>query len=508
MSEAVSSSNFASVSTGCIGRYSNNQLFRLGSRWLFRPGMVLILDCGGVLSDRQPKLPPPNFNLHQTAVDGAYPFVHSFIHKYGAKELVVLSRVNHPKPWHWVERFADAMGISPRQVYLVSDIRDKGPKSVELECTCFVEDRCDGAWYIATANARSGNLKKGYLFGKFGRATDNSWDQWFRRKVIEIPDKDWKKVAIDLDCYPGDDVWDYLCEHGPPRRAHAAARVDMAWRKQPKWRVKEQLPEEDKTEQATPAKKEDAQESRTEDATAPQEDTVVDYDASSSVSSESESESSEGTKTEDTKQVKTEKTSSNIQDKMKPMSADSAEAGKENKASPAMATSAATKTTEQNAAATAAAAAAKTESEKDRQPPPALTLTPGPAARANRDESPLDPPSVSLKGRNERLEEKVTELEKTVASLTAAASSGSNTSQAVLPKTNWGGGGHRPRSGWTERKIERSRRYQSGDTEKAKAIQTIHVVLCGICSKNQPGTYCKTMSCRKCCKDPACPQHA
>lgn len=310
MSEAVSSSNFASVSTGCIGRYSNNQLFRLGGRWLFRPGMVLILDCGGVLSDRQPKLPPPNFNLHQTAVDGAYPFVHSFIHKYGAKELVVLSRVNHPKPWHWVERFADAMGISPRQVYLVSDIRDKGPKSVELECTCFVEDRCDGAWYIATANARSGNLKKGYLFGKFGRATDHSWDQWFRRKVIEIPDKDWKKVAIDLDCYPGDDVWDYLCEHGPPRRAHAAARVDMAWRKQPKWRVKEQLPEaaanKAKTEQATPQKR------AVKKFRLPQSLTMMLPAASLKVSRLR-------AKTENTKQLKTEKTSSNTQNKMKPV---------------------------------------------------------------------------------------------------------------------------------------------------------------------------------------------
>ena len=48
--------------------------------------MVLVLDCGGVLSDRQTKH-PPNFNLHQTAVDGAYPFVHCFIHKYGEKEL-------------------------------------------------------------------------------------------------------------------------------------------------------------------------------------------------------------------------------------------------------------------------------------------------------------------------------------------------------------------------------------------------------------------------------------
>ena len=71
------------LTPGCFGRCV--QLFRLGSCWLFRPSMVL-QDCGGVLSDRQTKH-PPNFNLHQTAVDGAYPFVHCFIHKYGEKEL-------------------------------------------------------------------------------------------------------------------------------------------------------------------------------------------------------------------------------------------------------------------------------------------------------------------------------------------------------------------------------------------------------------------------------------
>ena len=267
--------------------------------------MVLVLDCGGVLSDRQTKH-PPNFNLHQTAVDGAYPFVHCFIRKYGEKELVILSRVNNPKPWHWVERFAEALGISRNRVYLVSDIQDKGPKSVELECTCFVEDRTDGAWYIATANAHTGNLQKGYLFGKVGRATGHSWDQWFRRKVQEIPDRDWKKVAVDLDCYPGDDVWDYLCEHGPPRQAHAATRLDMAWRKQPKWRVKEQLPEEaankDKTKQVSPPKKEDAQETHdnSADAAAAQQDTVaVDYGASSSVSSESESDDNDDSQSQD-----------------------------------------------------------------------------------------------------------------------------------------------------------------------------------------------------------------
>ena len=72
------------LTPGCFGRCV--QLFRLGSCWLFRPSMVLVLDCGGVLSDRQTKH-PPNFNLHQTAVDGAFPFVHCFIHKYGEKEL-------------------------------------------------------------------------------------------------------------------------------------------------------------------------------------------------------------------------------------------------------------------------------------------------------------------------------------------------------------------------------------------------------------------------------------
>ena len=72
------------LTPGCFGRCV--QLFRLGSCWLFRASMVLVLDCGGVLSDRQTKH-PPNFNLHQTAVDGAYPFAHCFIHKYGEKEL-------------------------------------------------------------------------------------------------------------------------------------------------------------------------------------------------------------------------------------------------------------------------------------------------------------------------------------------------------------------------------------------------------------------------------------
>ena len=33
------------------------------------------------------KTSPPNVNLHQTAVDGAYPFVHCFVQKYGEKQL-------------------------------------------------------------------------------------------------------------------------------------------------------------------------------------------------------------------------------------------------------------------------------------------------------------------------------------------------------------------------------------------------------------------------------------
>ena len=122
---------------------------------------MLILDCGGTLSDNTGR-GAPNPTPYQSALEGAYAFLQSWIKVHGAGSLLVLSRVREVKADHWVVKFCVSMGLHPQQVLLVTNLCDKGPASFTWGCRAFVEDRSDAAWYIATANYHT--LQQGVLF--------------------------------------------------------------------------------------------------------------------------------------------------------------------------------------------------------------------------------------------------------------------------------------------------------------------------------------------------------
>ena len=73
----------------------------------------MALDVGGVLSRKQDQK-PDNTEIWKAAEENAYMFVHMLKHRTGDYPIIV-SRVNHPSPRHWVVRFCESLGIPARQ---------------------------------------------------------------------------------------------------------------------------------------------------------------------------------------------------------------------------------------------------------------------------------------------------------------------------------------------------------------------------------------------------------
>ena len=215
--------------------------------------------------------------------------------------------------------------------------------------------------------------------------------------MTEVPDKDGKKVAQLFNCYPGDDVWAYLCEHGPPNKEHNIKRVELAWRKKMRWQVKTKAPSEDKTAEEEPAQQ-------------PQERQIsVDYGRTTSEEKSSEEES-----------TSTNKSAASAEENHQG-SADNKDASRE-------------------AEAKAEVVGLELQQRRSKTQLPALddnddnddksNMSPGHRDQATHDKSPAEEPcSVVLKDKQQVLEEKMASVEEKLDQVLRSQASGSDSSR-------------------------------------------------------------------------------
>ena len=186
----------------------------------------LVLDCGGVLSvpSSSGKEKYDGNDIYKAAIPGAYAFCQKFMHTYGADSLQVISRVNFPESKnHWVVRFCSSLGIDERQVHLVSERRDKGPKARSLGCSVAVDDQCACLYSICVhCYDILDSVKPLILFNESGyRRSGAKWDDYVQERVTRTTS--WLTVATM--CGVNTDGWEELGKLGPPHCWHQQATV-------------------------------------------------------------------------------------------------------------------------------------------------------------------------------------------------------------------------------------------------------------------------------------------
>ena len=156
--------------------------------------MVMILDCGGVLSSTDSKVKQDGLTIWKAAQPGAWAFLRCFWAKYGRDKLHVISRVNAPNnAQHWVVRFCQAMQMDTENVHLGRHAADKGEVSKNLRATNAVEDSTLCLYHMTFANHV--NWKYGILFDKHWRSTNKPYDGWCKAKTVLNPNKAWDEIA-------------------------------------------------------------------------------------------------------------------------------------------------------------------------------------------------------------------------------------------------------------------------------------------------------------------------
>ena len=186
--------------------------------------MVLVLDCGGVLSDNarsQGQGRHDGVTIYKAAKPGAYAFVHMWLASGG--RICVVSRVNFPSKRHWVIRFCEALGLDTGCVHLVRERSEKGPCARRLGCTGVVDDSSDCLWHIARHCWQELDDRAFIQFGGTWRR-QGVWDAWCEDRVRIL--SSWEDVAARLGVDTSRwSAWESLCRCGPPNRPHDADTV-------------------------------------------------------------------------------------------------------------------------------------------------------------------------------------------------------------------------------------------------------------------------------------------
>ena len=429
--------------------------------WLLRPPMVMILDCGGVLSSTDSKVKQDGLTIWKAAQPGAWAFLRCFWAKYGRDKLHVISRVNAPNnAQHWVVRFCQAMQMDTENVHLVRHAADKGEVSKNLRATNAVEDSTLCLYHMTFANHV--NWKYGILFDKHWRSTNKPYDGWRKAKTVLNPNKAWDEIAKGTNCWPGPKIWDTLVKNGPPYAEASDAVADGALRQ------------------------------HCFDGDSDGYTYSYDYEYTDDEGSDAPAASADRGPMAD---------SANTSKDVEPDQETAASAGHT--------TAAAAGQTEDQAAGETPPTAEQSprlqsppapESEppvlhqhvhaKGKPEPSRLTLTPGPGARMTQDdEGPVDREDFNdvvsavrdLTGEVRTLAEKLREQQRS---------------------------GHRSAdSGWLSRKRQRAADYRASGGRAPRPATEMSLPMCVHCKRNQRGVSCSSQMCRLCCQSDACQQH-
>ena len=468
---------------------------------------MLCIDCGGVLTKYGTKKYDGE-DIYKATMEGAWAFLLLWQAAYGEDAVRIISKVNWfpKKEKHWVTRHAVSIGLSSDQVFLTDHGGNKGYYARRSNATVVVDDKLDCLQSMMTGSSKS--LQTAVLFG--GADPQNQ-----KNVHCLLSHRD---LACLLEVYPNGTVWEWLVEQGPPHKPH-----DESVREELLRRLKAM--DDARSWQPLNAKRKVRS---SEAASASSTKWVAKGPASSSApGNDDDADDDERPPPTDNVVFLYRKSAAKKPEKMKhedheepppPSRPPKQSAMKEE---PDYGDQDDDKDDDDDKCEESSSSAEEDDEEED---------TESDAKKIRRSSSKKTASRPHRRRRSTSTDEKIKDLQNQVKQLqwqqsagwyykqqyypaaaqasqpamsAPAAAAGPALGAAAMPPV-WQG--RRPDSGWTQAKLKRAERHRAGGQQK-QAQRLTPAISCSQCGKNQPGAYCPSMCCRRCCMLSNCPQH-